>query len=142
LQLVILGALFAFAWVILIRPQRRRQQEQKRLLSAAEPGDEILTVGGLYGIVREIDEDDDLIVEIAEGIRVRVARRAIAAVVKPEDEDDDDVVDGEAVDEDDLDAADGSDREDSVTTKGLAGSDREDSVTQTDPADPTTDDRR
>ena len=46
----------------------------------------MLTVGGIYGIVHEIDEEDDLIVEIAEGIRVRVARRAVAGVVKPEDE--------------------------------------------------------
>ena len=53
-----------------------------------EPGDEVLTVGGLYGIVRDIDEEDDLIVEIAEGIQVRIARRAIGGVVKPEDEDD------------------------------------------------------
>jgi preprotein translocase subunit YajC len=59
---------------------------QQQLLESVEPGDEVLTVGGIYGIVHEIDEEDDLIVEVAEGIRVRVARRAVAAVVKPEDE--------------------------------------------------------
>ena len=55
----------------------------------------MLTVGGIYGIVHEIDEEDDLIVEIAEGIRVRVARRAVAGVVKPEDEADEDEEDDE-----------------------------------------------
>jgi preprotein translocase subunit YajC len=91
--------MFALLWVLLIRPQRRRQQAQQQLLTSVEPGDEVLTVGGLYGIVHEVDEDNDLIVEIAEGIRVRIARRSVAGVVKPEDEGD--VVDGEAEEDDD-----------------------------------------
>ena len=86
--LILLAAMFVLLWVLLIRPQRRRQQEQQRLLSSVEPGDEVLTVGGIYGIVRGIDEEDDLIVEIAEGIQVRVARRAVGGVVKPDDDDD------------------------------------------------------
>jgi preprotein translocase subunit YajC len=92
--LILLAAMFALLWVLLIRPQKRKQAEQQQLLSGIEPGDEILTVGGVYGIVHEIDEDDDLVVEIAEGIRVRIARRAVAGVVKPDDdadEADDDV---------------------------------------------------
>ncbi len=85
--LILLAAMLALLWALLIRPQRRKQMEQQQLLASIEPGDEVLTVGGIYGIVTEIDEEDDLIVEIAEGIRVRVARRAAAGVVKPEDED-------------------------------------------------------
>lgn len=94
-SLIILAAMFVLLWVLLIRPQRARQQQQRTMLSSIEPGDEILTVGGIYGIVREIDEEDDLIVEIAEGIQVRVARRAVGGVVKPDEDDDDadDVVD-------------------------------------------------
>lgn len=97
-QLILLGAIFALAWALLIRPQRQRQQRQQTLLASIEPGDEVLTVGGLYGIVHEIDEEDDLIVEIAEGIRVRIARRSVGGVVKPEDEDDADAA-GDATDE-------------------------------------------
>jgi preprotein translocase subunit YajC len=100
--LILLVAMLALLWLLLIRPQRRRQQEQQQLLSSVEPGDEVLTVGGLYGIVRDIDEEDDLIVEIADGIQVRIARRAIGGVVKPEDEDDE-------AGEDDGGAADGED---------------------------------
>lgn len=87
-SLILLLAMFVLLWVLLIRPQRQRQLKQQQLLSSVEPGDEILTVGGLYGIVRDVDEEDDLIVEIAEGIQVRIARRAVGGVVKPEDEDD------------------------------------------------------
>jgi len=92
--LILLAAMFALLWVLLIRPQKRKQAEQQQLLSGIEPGDEVLTVGGIYGIVQEIDEDDDLVVEIAEGIRVRVARRAVAGVVKPDDEADEADEDG------------------------------------------------
>jgi preprotein translocase subunit YajC len=92
-SLILLLAMFVLLWVLLIRPQRQRQQKQQNLLSSVEPGDEVLTVGGLYGIVRDIDEEDDLIVEIAEGIQVRIARRAIGGVVKPEDEEDDELED-------------------------------------------------
>jgi preprotein translocase subunit YajC len=76
-------------WVLLIRPQRTRQRQQTELLSSIDPGDEVLTVGGLYGIVQEIDEEDDLIVEIADGVHVRIARRAVGAVVKPDADEDD-----------------------------------------------------
>ncbi len=95
-SLILLLAMFVLLWVLLIRPQRQRQLKQQNLLTSIEPGDEVLTVGGLYGIVRDIDEEDDLIVEIADGIQVRIARRAIGGVVKPEDESEDA---DEAVDE-------------------------------------------
>jgi preprotein translocase subunit YajC len=105
-SIIILLAMFVLLWALLIRPQRAKQQRQQRMLSDVAPGDEILTVGGIYGIVVEVeeDDDDDVIVEIADGIHVRIARRAIASVEKAdEDEDDDDaaeaddeVVEGEA----------------------------------------------
>jgi preprotein translocase subunit YajC len=53
---------------------------QQRQLQALELGDEILTAGGIYGTVRGID-GDELRVEIASGLQVRVARRAVAAVL-------------------------------------------------------------
>ena len=107
--LILLAAMFALLWVLLIRPQKRKQAEQQQLLSGIEPGDEVLTMGGIYGIVTEIDEEDDLIVEIAEGIRVRVARRAVAGVVKPDDEPDEADDDGG---EDAAEAAEGLNDED------------------------------
>ena len=85
-SLLFLVAMFVLLWALLIRPQKAKQQRQQQMLSEIDPGDEVLTVGGIYGIVQEIDEDDDLVVEIADGIHVRIARRAVATVVKPEDE--------------------------------------------------------
>lgn len=87
--LILLVAMFGLLWLLLIRPQRQRQLQQQRLLDSIEPGDEVLTVGGLYGIVQEIDEEGDLVVEIADRVHVRIARRAVGGVVKPEDDDED-----------------------------------------------------
>jgi preprotein translocase subunit YajC len=88
-QLIIIVAMFALLWLFLIRPQRARAQAHRELLTRVEVGNEILTVGGLYGTVLAIDEeDDDLTVEIAPGIEVRIARRAVAAVSPEEDEED------------------------------------------------------
>lgn len=113
--LILLAAMFVLLWVLLIRPQRRRQQEQQKLLSSAEPGDEVLTVGGIYGIVQDVDEEDDLIVEIAEGIQVRVARRAVAGVVKPdEDEDEEGFEEVEEGEPGEIEGAADADREDGV----------------------------
>ena len=131
-SLILLLAMFVLLWVLLIRPQRQRQQKQQNLLSSVEPGDEVLTVGGLYGIVRDIDEEDDLIVEIAEGIQVRIARRAIGGVVKPEDEEDEELAE---VEEDAIDAPEAVEDEGRVVVS-------EDSVSEEAPEDTAALDRR
>jgi preprotein translocase subunit YajC len=85
-QLIIIVAMFALLWLFLIRPQRARAQAHRQLVTRVDVGDEILTVGGVYGQVTAIDDDDDLMLEIAPGTQVRIARRAVAAVVPPDDE--------------------------------------------------------
>ena len=85
-QLIVLVALFALLWLFLIMPSRRRAQAQRQLIASVEVGDEILTVGGIYGRVLGIDDDKELLVEIAPDIEVRVARRAVAAVLPPDEE--------------------------------------------------------
>jgi preprotein translocase subunit YajC len=75
---------FAFLYFVLVRPQKRRQTEQARLLGSLEVGDEVLTAGGIYGRITSI-EGDELMVEIAPQLEVRVARRAIGGVVKSEE---------------------------------------------------------
>ena len=102
-SLLFLIAIFALMWALLIRPQKAKQRAQQNMLSHIDPGDEILTVGGIYGIVVEEDEDEDLVVEIADGIHVRIARRAVATVVKPDEEDDEaEESADEAADEDEV----------------------------------------
>jgi preprotein translocase subunit YajC len=77
--------LLALMWFLLIRPQRRRQVESQKMIDSLEVGKEIVTAGGLYGTIRDM-EDDELQVEIADGVEVRIAKRAVAAVVTEEEE--------------------------------------------------------
>jgi preprotein translocase subunit YajC len=84
-QLIVIVAMFVLLWLLFIRPQRQRAQAQQQLVSGIEVGDEILTVGGIYGTVLEL-RDDELVLEIAPGTRVRAARRAVAAVMPDDDE--------------------------------------------------------
>jgi preprotein translocase subunit YajC len=77
--------LLALMWFLLIRPQRRRQLEAQKMINSLEVGKEIVTAGGLYGTITDM-EDDELRVEVADGVEVRIAKRAVAAVVTEEEE--------------------------------------------------------
>jgi preprotein translocase subunit YajC len=78
-------ALLALMWFMLIRPQRRRQQEARLMLEKIGVGKEIVTAGGLYGRVTAVD-GDEVRLEIADGVEVRLARRAVAGVVSEDEE--------------------------------------------------------
>jgi preprotein translocase subunit YajC len=82
--LVLLLALFGFMYFLLIRPQRQQQRKHAELLSALKPGDEVVTAGGIYGEVVELDAER-VMLEIDEDVRIAVARRAIASIVPPEE---------------------------------------------------------
>ena len=74
--LVLLGGVFYF---LLLRPNRTRQRQQQTLLESLQIGDEVMTAGGIFGTLKEIDEGDDTVtVEIAPGTNVRMLRRAIS----------------------------------------------------------------
>jgi preprotein translocase subunit YajC len=85
-QFIFILLLLAAFWLLLVRPAQRRNRAQQQLLSAVEVGDEIVTAGGLYGTITAV-ADDEVRVEIASGIEVRIARRAIAGVVSDTTED-------------------------------------------------------
>ena len=69
-----------------MRPQRAGARRQQELLASLAQGDEIVSAGGLYGVIRRID-DEELEVEIADGLVVRMARGAVAGIVVPAEPD-------------------------------------------------------
>lgn len=81
--LIFLIAMFAIMYLLVIRPQRNKQRAMQDLLSKVAPGDEIITIGGIYGDVVEV-QDEKVIVEIAEDIQIEVARRAISQIIPQE----------------------------------------------------------
>jgi preprotein translocase subunit YajC len=76
--------MFGFMWFLLIRPQRAQQRKHAELLGALKPGDEVVTSGGIYGEVVQLDEER-VMLEIDDDVKIAVARRAIATVVPPEE---------------------------------------------------------
>ena len=72
--LVLMGAVFYF---LLIRPQQRRQRQQRSLIESVEVGDEVMTIGGIYGTVRQLD-DDSITLEVAPGVDMRFTKTAVA----------------------------------------------------------------
>jgi preprotein translocase subunit YajC len=92
---------FLLLYLIVVRPQKRRQTQQQQMINELRVGDEVLTAGGIYGTVSQL-EDDLVTVEIAPRTEVRVARRAIAGVTRdPEDEDTDETEEPETAEVDD-----------------------------------------
>jgi preprotein translocase subunit YajC len=96
--------MFGFMYFLLIRPQRQQQRKHTELLSSLKPGDEVVTTGGIYGEVVQLDAER-VMLEIDEDVRIAVARRAIASVVPPEElerlEDDEEAgAEGKSVDAD------------------------------------------
>jgi preprotein translocase subunit YajC len=76
LPLVLMGGVFYF---LLIRPQQRRSRAQRDLIAGLEVGDEVLTAGGMFGTVVDMDEDQDVVtVEVAPGTKIRLVKRAIS----------------------------------------------------------------
>lgn len=78
--LVVMVAVF---WLLFIRPQRRRMKQQQSLQASIETGDVVQTIGGIHGRVVAV-LDDGVVLEIESG-RMKVAKRAIASKVNPQD---------------------------------------------------------
>jgi preprotein translocase subunit YajC len=81
---IVVVAGVALLWLFVVLPQRRRAAAHNRLVAELTVGDEIMSAGGLYGTVTRIGEDD-VTVEVAPGVEVRLARRAVAAVLDEAD---------------------------------------------------------
>jgi preprotein translocase subunit YajC len=77
LPLVLIFAVFYF---LLIRPQQKKAKAHRDMLSVINRGDKVVTNGGIMGTVTKVVGDQELAVEIAEGIKVRVQRGMIASV--------------------------------------------------------------
>ncbi len=82
---VFILVLLLLMWFLLIRPQRRRQVETRRMVDSLRVGQEIVTAGGLYGTVTAV-EADEVHLEVADGVEVRIAKRAVAGIVSADEE--------------------------------------------------------
>ena len=75
IMIVLMIAIFYF---FMIRPQQKRQKEIKKFRDSIKNGDKVITAGGIYGKVKEI-EDNVVVLEIASGVKIRIDKNSIFA---------------------------------------------------------------
>jgi len=78
LPLILIFVVFYF---LLIRPQQKKMKQHKELLESIRRGDKVITGGGIIGTVTKVDNDNELTVEIAKDVKVKVQRSTISGVV-------------------------------------------------------------
>jgi preprotein translocase subunit YajC len=78
--LVYFAIIAAAFFLLIVLPQRRRTNAHRALLASLRVGDEVITIGGILGTIRELD-DEKIQLEVAEGVVLTVARNAIAQAV-------------------------------------------------------------
>ena len=81
MSLLPLVLIFVVFYFLLIRPQQKRVKEHRAMVEALRRGDRVVTGGGLLGKVSKVLNDNEVQVEIAEGVKVRVQRSTITAVL-------------------------------------------------------------
>ena len=79
-QLLFFGLLFAAMYFLMIAPQRKKQKEHEKMLTALGSGDEVVTNGGIYGTITNV-KDDRFVVRIADNTKIEVGKSFISAVV-------------------------------------------------------------
>ena len=78
LPLILIVVIF---WLFIIRPQQKKQKELQNFRNGIAPGDEVVTLGGIYGKVRRIDEANNRIaLEVSNGVTIEVDRNAVNPV--------------------------------------------------------------
>jgi len=84
---VLMLVLFGIMWLLIIRPQRKRARERREMLDRVRKNDKVLTVGGIYGTVRWVRDDEVmLLVDESTNTKLRMSRNAIARILSEEEE--------------------------------------------------------
>ncbi|HER25835.1 MAG TPA: preprotein translocase subunit YajC [Rhodospirillales bacterium] len=73
--------IFVVFYFLLIRPQQKKAKQHKAMLDAIRRGDKIITGGGILGSVTKVIDDNEVMIEIADGVKVRVQRSLIASII-------------------------------------------------------------
>ncbi len=80
-QFIPLILIFAIMYFLMIRPQQKKMKEHKAMVDSLRRGDQVITQGGLIGKVSKVKDEQEIEVELADGVKVRVVRGTIAQVI-------------------------------------------------------------
>src|ERR1051325_7825409 len=75
LPLIAIVVVFYF---FMIRPQMKKAKDQKKYIESLKKGDKILTIGGIYGKIVEVREDNTIIMEVEDGTKMKIAKTAVS----------------------------------------------------------------
>ncbi len=76
--------LFVIFYFLLIRPQQAQQKKRKEMLASLQKGDRVVSIGGIYGMIKEI-KDDSVVLRIADNVNIKMARTGIDRIIKDEE---------------------------------------------------------
>ena len=83
-QFIPLILIFVIFYFFLIRPQQKRVKEHKSMVESLKRGDEVITSGGIIGVVQRVMEDDRIEVDLGDNIKVQIIRSTITSLLKKE----------------------------------------------------------
>jgi preprotein translocase subunit YajC len=81
MQVLPMVLLFAAMYFLMIAPQRKKQKEHDRMLKSLESGDEVVTTGGIFGVITNV-KDDRFVVRIADNTKIEIGKAFVQTVVK------------------------------------------------------------
>ncbi len=73
--------MFVIFYFLLIRPQQKRMKEHKKMVENLRRGDQIVSAGGIIGKVTKVMEDDEVEVQVADGVKIRLVKSTVSAVL-------------------------------------------------------------
>ena len=78
--LIMFVLIIGIFWLMILRPQQKRQKERQKLLEALKKGDRVITAGGLHGTIAGLD-DKTVLVQVAETVKLKFDRSAVTTIV-------------------------------------------------------------
>jgi len=78
---LMMAVIFAIFYFLLIRPQQKRVKQHREMIGALRRGDKVVTSGGLYGKITKVIDDNEAMMEISQGVEVKIAKHMVSDVL-------------------------------------------------------------
>ena len=82
-MLIMMAVLFAIVYFFMIRPQNKKQKEIQKFRNALEVGQDVITIGGIHGTIKRIEDNDIITLSVSTGVEIKFDRSAIMPKGQP-----------------------------------------------------------
>ena len=80
-MVVMMGGFFVLMWILMIRPQRKKEKELRARISALKTGDRVVTIGGVHGVVTNVKDGPTLTLKVDDSCKLTVDKSAVVTVL-------------------------------------------------------------